>query len=75
MDGLQIILGEQMERAEELVVFKIERPRGLEVALEGGHGRSLDDELFRCSHLAELLLVLRCRKPRSPPRSAPMVVV
>jgi hypothetical protein len=54
-----IILGEQVEGAEELVVLEIERPCGLEIALKGGHCLGLDNELLWCSDLAELLLVLR----------------
>jgi len=75
VDGLKIILGEQMERAEQLVVFQIERPCGLEVAFEGRQSGRLDDELFGCSNLAELLLVLSSRDSGLPPRSAPMMVV
>lgn len=54
-----IILGEQMERAEELVVLEIERAGGLEVPLEGGDVRGLDDELLGRPYLAELLVVVR----------------
>lgn len=75
MDGLQIILREQMERAEHLVVLDVERPRGLEVALEGNHVGRLDVELLRGAHLAELLMALLGRDPRRPPRSAAVVVV
>lgn len=75
MDGLQIILSEQVERAEHFVVFNVERPCGLEVALECNHGGRLDVELLGSAHLAELLVVLLGRDPGRPPRSAAMVVV
>lgn len=74
MDRLEIVLGEQMEGAEDLVVLKIERPRGFEIALEGSHGGRLDDELLWCAGLAELLMLGRS-DPGCPPRSAPMVIV
>lgn len=75
MDRLKIIFREQMERAKELVVLEIERPGSLEVATEREHGWRLYDELLRCACLTELLVVLRCREPGRPPRSAAMVVV
>lgn len=75
MDGLQIILSEQVKRAKHLVVFNVEGPCGLEVALECDQGGWLDVELFRCANLAELLMVLLSRDPGRPPRSAAMVVV
>lgn len=76
MDGLKIILSEQVEGAEELVVFQVEGPGSLEVALESNRGRGLYDELLWCSDLTvELLLVLGGRDARGSPRSAPMVVV
>jgi hypothetical protein len=70
-----IILGEQVEGAEHLVVFNVERAGSLEVALEGEHGRRLDVELFWCAHLTDLPVVLLSRHPRRPPRSAAVVVV
>ena len=70
-----IILSEQVERAEHLVVLDVERPRSLEVTLEGEHRGRLDVELLGRAHLAELLLVLLGRDPGRPPRSAAVVVV
>lgn len=70
-----IILGEQVEGAEHLVVLNVKGPRGLEVALEGEHRGRLDGELFRGADLSDLAVVLRCRDPRRPPRSAAVVVV
>lgn len=67
MDGLEIILCEQMERAEHLVVLEVEGARSLEVPLEGGDAWGLYDKLLRCSHLSELLVVLRRRESRGPP--------
>jgi len=75
VDGLEIILSEQVERAEHLVVLNVERPCGLEVALEGEHGRWLDVELFRRAHLSDLPLGVLSRDPGRPPRSAAVVVV
>lgn len=76
VNGLEIILGEQMERAEHLVVLEVERPCGLEIALEGNRAWGFDDKLLGCSHLTvELLLVLSSRDPRGSPRSAVVVVV
>lgn len=72
---MKIVLGEQVEGAEELVVLEIERPGGLEVATESEERRLLDYELFGGPYLAELLVVLRRRDPGRPPRPAPMVVV
>jgi hypothetical protein len=62
-----------VERAEQFVVLQVERPRSLEVALEGGYVRRLYDELLGCSHRTELLVVLGCREPGRPPRSAAMM--
>lgn len=70
-----IILGEQVEGTEHLVIFNVERARGLEVALEGEHGGGLDGELFRGAHLSDLAVVLLSRHPGRPPRSAAVVVV
>lgn len=75
MDGLQIILREQVEWAEHLVVFNVERPCGLEVSLECDHGRWLDVEILGGANLAVLLVTLLGRHPGRPPRSAAMVVV
>jgi hypothetical protein len=73
--GTYIILGEQVERAEELVVLEVEGPCGLEVATEGEQGRRLYNKLLWGAYLAELLVVLRGRDPGGPPRPAAMVVV
>lgn len=64
-----------MEGAEELVVLEIERPRSLEVALEGGDVGRFYDELLGRSHGTKLLVVLGCRDPRRPPRSAAVVAM
>lgn len=70
-----IILSEQVERAKHLVVFDVEGPCGLEVALEGNHGGGLDVELLGGADLAELLVVLLRRDSGRPPRPAAVVVV
>lgn len=75
VDGLEIILSEQVEGAEDLVVLQIERPRSLKVPLEGGDVGGLYDELFRCSHWTELFVTLGCRGPRRSPRSAAVMSV
>lgn len=75
MDGLKIVLGEQMEGTENLVIFEIKRPCSLEIPLEGDDVRCLDDEFLGRADLSELLVVLRSRDSRCPPRSAPVVVV
>lgn len=75
MDGLEIILSEQVERAEHLVVLDVKGPRGLKIALEGNHGRRLDVELLGSADLAELFVILLSRDPGRPPRSAAVVVV
>jgi hypothetical protein len=75
VDGLKIILGEQVERAEHLVILDVERPRGLEVTLECKHRGRLDVELLGRAHLADLSVVLLSRDPGRPPRSAAVVVV
>ena len=75
MDGLKIVLSEQVEGAEELVILDVERPCGLEVTLEGNESWGLYVELLGCPHLAELLVVVRSRDSGSPPGSAAMVVV
>lgn len=76
VNGLEIILSEQMEGAEHLVVFEVERPCGFEVSLEGNGAWRFDDKLLWCSHLTvELLLVLGSRDTRGSPRSAAVVVV
>jgi hypothetical protein len=69
-----IILGEQVERAEHLIVLNIEGPCSLEVTLECEHGGWLDVELFRGAHLADLPLVLGRDTGRTA-RSAAVVVV
>lgn len=72
---MQIILSEQVERAEHLVVLDVEGAGGLEVALEGnGRGR-LHVELLGGADLAELLLLMLGRDPWRAPRSAAVVVV
>ena len=73
--GTYIILGEQMEWAKELVVLEIERAGGLEIAAKGEEGRRLDNKLLWGADLAILLVVLRGRDARSPPRPATMVAV
>ena len=76
MDGLKIILSEQVERTEHLIVFNIKGPGGLEVTLECEHGRRLDVELLWRAHLlSDLPVVLLSRDPGRPPRSAAVVVV
>lgn len=70
-----IVLSEQVERAEHLVILNVERPRGLEVALECEHRGRLDVELLRRAHLADLPVVLLGRDPGRPPRSAAVMVV
>jgi hypothetical protein len=75
VNGLEIILGEQMERAEHLVVLEVERPCGFEIALEGNRAWGFDDELLGCSHLTVELLLVLSRDPRGSPRSAVVVVV
>ena len=70
-----IILGEQVERAEHLVVLDVERAGGLEVALEGNGRRWLHVELLGGADLAELLLLMLGRDPWRAPRSAAVVVV
>jgi hypothetical protein len=67
MDRLKIVLGQQMKRAKHLVVLQIERPRSLEISLEGSDVRRLYDKLFWGAHLAELLVLMRCRDPGRPP--------
>lgn len=58
-----------MERAEDFVVLEVEGPRQLKVALEDGQGRRLDDKVLwrSCGQVAEGLVVLGSRDPRSPP--------
>lgn len=73
--GTYIILGEQVEGAEELVVLEIKRPCGLEVAAEGKQGRRLYNKLLWGPYLAELLVVLGGRDPGRPPRPAAVVGV
>lgn len=73
--GTYIILGEQVEGAEELVVFEVEGAGGLEVTAEGDEGRRLNNELLWGPYLAVLLVVLRSRDPRRPPRPAAVVGV
>lgn len=75
MDGLEIIFGEQVEGAEDLVVLKVEGTGSLEVALEGGDVGSFNDELFGCANLAELLLVVRSRDPGRSPRPTAVMIV
>jgi len=75
VDGLEIIFGEQVERAEHLVVFNVKGAGGLEVTLEGKRCRGLDVEFLGGADLAELLVVLLGRDPGRPPRSAAVVVV
>lgn len=75
MNRLQIILSEQVERAEHLIVLNVKGARGLEVALKSNHVGGLDVELLGGAHLAELLVTLLGRDPRRPPRSAAVVVV
>jgi len=75
VDGLQIILSEQVERAEHLVVLDVERAGGLEVALEGNGRRWLHVEFLGGADLAELLLLMLGRDPWRAPRSAAVVVV
>jgi len=70
VDGLEIVLCEQMERAEEFVVLEVEGAGGLEVSLEGGDVGRLYDELLGGADLSELLVALGGRDPRRPPRSA-----
>lgn len=73
MNGLQIVLSEQVKGAEHLVVFNVEGACGLEVALEGdGRGR-LDVEFLGGADLAELLVVLLGRDSGRPPRSVVVV--
>lgn len=73
--GTYIVLGEQVEGAEELVVLEIKRPGGLEVATEGEEGGRLYNKLFWGPYLAELLVVLGSRDSGSPSRAPTMVVV
>ena len=61
-----IILGEQVERAEHLVVLEIEGASGLEVTTEGEHGGRLDVEFLGGADLAELLVVLLGRDAGGP---------
>lgn len=75
VDGLQIILSEQVERAEHLVVLDVERAGSLEVALEGNGRGGLHVELLGGADLAELLLLMLGRDPWRAPRSAAVVVV
>jgi hypothetical protein len=70
-----IVLSEQVEGAEHLVILNVERPRGLEVALECKHRGWLDVELLGRAHLADLPVILLSRDPGRPPRSAAVVVV
>ena len=70
-----IIFGEQVERAEHLVVFNVKGAGGLEVTLEGKRCRGLDVEFLGGADLAELLLVLLGRDPGSAPRAATVVGV
>ena len=62
-----IILGEEVEGAEHLVVLEIEGAGSLEIALEGGDGDGLYDELLGGARLTELLVVVRGRDPGRPP--------
>lgn len=76
MNGLEIILSEQMKRAEHLVVFEVEGSCSFEIALEGNRARGFYDKLLWCSDLTvELLLVLGSRDPRGSPRSGAVMVV
>lgn len=75
VDGLKIILSEQVERAEHLVVLNVEGAGGLKVALEGNGRWWLDVELLGCANLAELLLLVLRRDPGRTPRSAAVMVV
>lgn len=75
MDGLEIVLGEQMEGAEELVIFEVEGAGSLKVATEGKQGGRLYDEFLWGPNLAELFVVVGSGDPGSSPRSAAMVGV
>lgn len=75
MDGLQIILSEQVEGAEHLIVFNVKGAGGLKVALVGDEGGRLDVELLGGADLAELLVVLLGRDSGGPSRAAAVVVM
>jgi len=60
MDGLKIVVCQQMERAEDLIILDIKGPGGLKVPSKGGYIGRLND-LFRTSHRTELLVVVGCR--------------
>lgn len=70
MNGLEIILGQQMKRAEELVVVKLEALRRLESLDVLGVRRGLR-HLFR----APLRLVLPMRILRGDARTSPAATV
>jgi len=74
VDGLQIVLCEQVERAEHLIVLDVKGPCSLEITLECDEVGWLDVELLGGADLAEVLVVLG-REPRCPPRAASVVVV
>lgn len=74
VDGLQIVVSKQVERAEDLVVLQVERAGGLEVAAEGDDVGSFDG-LLRGPDVAELLVVVGGSRARLSPGAAAGVVL
>lgn len=74
VDGLQIVVGKQVERAEDLVVLEVEGASGLEVAAEGDHAGGLD-VLLGGPDVAELLVVVGSSGARLSPGAAAGVVL
>jgi len=79
MDGLQVVVGQQVEGAEDLVVLEVEGAGGVKGHLEG-HG-PLGGLLFCLSLQAQgsgvlvVMVVMGSGSPGGPPRPPGMVLV
>lgn len=69
-----VVIGQKVERTEDLIILEVERPGGLKVPPEGGHSGSLYN-LLGAPRGAELLVVVAGRKSGSPPRPSTVVIV
>jgi len=75
LEVAHIVFGQEVERAEHLVVFNVERASSLEVPSEGSHGHSFDN-LLRASHRLGLgLRVVRRWQTWTPSRATAVVIV